>query len=85
MQLKIESMRATEEGTQICGLMRMPICRNVPPLRNLESDTALRREERLHEWSEEARELNKKYAKELCAYRRVHLGLVTLKQEDMEE
>ena len=85
MDLKIESMRVTEEGTQIRGLIRIPIREDVPTLGNLNTLTEARREELRYNWIQDSKEANKNYATELCTYRRTHLGLAILKQEDIEE
>jgi hypothetical protein len=86
MDLKIESMEETEEGTQICGLIRKPMQDDVPPLGTINHTTnEAVRAAKLKRWTEEAEEVNKKYTKELCAYRRVHLGLATIRQEDLKE
>jgi hypothetical protein len=83
MELIIEEIRETKEGIEVYGLIRPPTRDDVP--RFLNGETTAERAIQLARWTDDSKEANKKYTKEICAYRRVHLGLVILKQEDIEE
>ena len=85
MDLKIEEIRETKKGIEVYGSIHLPRRDDVSPLGDLNSDSEPVRAARLKRWTENSKEANKKYTKELCAYRRVHLGLATFKQEDIEE
>jgi hypothetical protein len=85
MELIIKELGCCEEWIRVSGIIRPPVRDEVPTLGNLDNLTEARREELLHNWTEESKEVNRKYNAELCAYRRIHLGQITLKQEDVVE